>query len=120
MFKKYFSREFILVVVCGLLAVAVMKGWLTPDRINETAGNIQKTTETIPVLIDSLSKLIEGLGPLAGLFGLAWAYLKRRSDQKMGELKEGSSEAELEKLKLELEKAKYEFAQAKLKASSQQ
>jgi len=100
---KYLSREFILIVVCCLFAYSVLKGWLTPEKVIVAADNIQKTTESIPALIEAIKNLIGNLAPIGGLFGLTWAYLKRRSDQKITLME---ANLELKKQQLEIEKKK--------------
>lgn len=101
--KKYLSREFVLIVICIVFAYAVMKGWLTQEKVAAVTDNVQKTTEAIPALIEAFKGLIENLAPIAGIVGLAWAYLKRRSDQKITAME---LNAEIKKGQLEIEKRK--------------
>lgn len=69
-----------------IFALLVSFGVLTPERVSNFTNQIGQTTETIPLLIESIKELIESLGPLATFAGLAWAYLKRRSGLKAKEL----------------------------------
>ena len=47
-----------------------------------------RATEALPMMIGVVEKLADKYAPLAGLSGLAWAYLKRRSALKIRETKE--------------------------------
>jgi hypothetical protein len=119
--KKFLSREFLLIVVCFLFAFAVLKGWITSDRVNSATVEIGKVTDALPLLIIAIKDLVAGLAPLAGVMGLAYAYLRRRSDQKVTELENSKlniPDSELERIRLELEKAKYEYAQEKLRMAA--
>ena len=99
MIKGFKTSEFLLIVLVAVFAVAVSKGWLTPAKVQDVTAAVQQTTEAVPALIASVKELIASLAPLAGLFGLAWAYLRRRTQIKLqeGAVKAKQSEAEIAK-----------------------
>lgn len=95
------SSEFWFLVVIALVALAVATGWLTPAKMQGAAARLQETAGVVPDLIAAGRELVTSLAPLAGLMGLAWAYIKRRS-----ELKGKDLEARIAEIKARTEAAR--------------
>jgi hypothetical protein len=73
------SSEFAVVAVAVVFAGLVATGWITPTKVQLATDRVHQTTEAVPALIAAVKELVAGLGPLAGMLGLAWAYLRKRS-----------------------------------------
>lgn len=95
------TTEFWLIVCALVFALAVGSGVITPEKVTQSTSKISRTTEAIPALIDAGKSLLESLGPLAGYLALVWAYLKRRSEQKLAS---SSTEKEVELITAKKEK----------------
>jgi hypothetical protein len=80
--QGYKSSEFAVVAVAVVFAGLVATGWLTPSKVQLAADRVHQTTEAVPTLIAAVKELAASLGPLAGMLGLAWAYLRKRSKNK--------------------------------------
>ena len=76
------TSEFWLIAAVAIFALLVAKGWLTPAKVQTATEQVQQVAGEIPALIAAVKGLLESLAPLAALAGLAWAYLKRRSQLK--------------------------------------
>lgn len=94
--KGFKTSEFTLVVIVAVFAVLVVTGWLTPAKVQDATAKMQQTTEAVPALIAAGKDLIGSLAPLAGLVGLAWAYLKRRSQIKVEEVRAAAEARKIE------------------------
>ena len=115
MIKGFKTSEFILIAAVFLFAVSIAKGWLTPGKVQDATAAVQQTTEAVPALIAAVKDLIASLGPLAGMAGLAWAYLRRRTKIKLAEdavrAEQARADAEIAKVAAQKEVALAKLSQ---------
>lgn len=79
----YKTTEFWIVVAVIGYAFALATGFLKPGHISQAAQNIKDGTEAMPSLADAIKTLFEKYSEMAVMAGLAWAYLKKRSKEKI-------------------------------------
>jgi hypothetical protein len=58
-------------------------GWISPAKISQATQNIAATQDALPGLLNALTGLLSANGPLLVFAGAVWAFIKRRSEQKI-------------------------------------